>query len=108
MRLSGDAQHHGGRRGIFDYYFRACTSARHQPGKVARGISFRNVDSRHTYDDTAVFALSVGVVAVDDELGICAAAELVEVHADALAVGIDAEWNEPVEHLEEQIDEGQE
>ena len=52
--------------------------------------------------------LSVGVIAVNDELGISAAAEFVEVHADALSVDVDAEWDDAIEHFEEQIDERQE
>jgi hypothetical protein len=38
---------------------------------------------------------------VNDELGISAAAEFVEVHADTLAVGVDAEGNDPIENLKE-------
>ena len=45
---------------------------------------------------------------MNDELGVGAAAEFVEVHADALAVRVDAEWDDAVEHAEKQIDERQE
>jgi len=44
---------------------------------------------------------------VDYEFGVGAAAEFVEVHADAFAVGIDAEGDDAVEEPEEEIDEGQ-
>ena len=41
--------------------------------------------------------LPVRFVAVDDKLGIGAAAQLMQVHADAFAVGIDPEGDEAVE-----------
>ena len=44
---------------------------------------------------------------MNDELGISAAAEFVQVHADPLTVGVGAEGNDPVENLEQQIDERQ-
>ena len=44
---------------------------------------------------------------MDYEFGVGSAAQFVEVHADALAVGIDAEGDDAVEQPEEQIDEGQ-
>jgi hypothetical protein len=39
----------------------------------------------------------VRVVAVDDEFRICATAQFVQVHADALAIGIDAERDDSIE-----------
>ena len=53
------------------------------------------------------FRLSVGIVAVNDKFRISPAAQFVEVHADALAVGVDAEGDYAVEEPEEQIDERQ-
>ena len=45
---------------------------------------------------------------MDDEFRVGAAAEFVQVHADALAVGVDAEGDDAVEQPEEQVDERQE
>ena len=42
---------------------------------------------------------------MNDEFGIGSAAKLVQVHADALAVRIDAERNEVIEKGKEEIDE---
>jgi hypothetical protein len=44
---------------------------------------------------------------VNDELRIGAAAQFVQVHADALAVGVHAEGNDAVEQPEEQVDQRQ-
>ena len=51
--------------------------------------------------------LAVGLVAVDDELRISAAAQFVQVHADPLAVGVYAERKHSVEQPEEQVDQRQ-
>jgi hypothetical protein len=45
---------------------------------------------------------------MNDELRIGAAAKFMQVHADALSVGVDAEGNDAVEDFEEQIDEREE
>ena len=44
---------------------------------------------------------------MDYEFGIGSAAQFVQVHADALAVRIDAEGNDAIEEPEEQIDQRQ-
>src|SRR5208283_1517868 len=53
------------------------------------------------------YELSIRIVAVDYKLRVGAAAQLVQVHADALAVWVDAEGRHAVEQPEEQIDERQ-
>ena len=45
---------------------------------------------------------------MNDKLRISAAAQLVQVHADTLAVRIHSEGNDAVEQPEEQIDQGEE
>ncbi len=44
---------------------------------------------------------------MNNELGISSAAQLVQVHADALALGVHAEGNDAVEQREEQVDQRQ-
>ena len=44
---------------------------------------------------------------MDNEFRISAAAELVQVHADALAVGVDPEGNEAIEQRAEQVGDRQ-
>lgn len=45
---------------------------------------------------------------MDDKFRIGASAQFVEVHADALAVGFDAERDQPVQQREEQVNQRQE
>ena len=52
------------------------------------------------------FRLPVRLVAVNHEIGVSASAQFVQVHADALAVRVHAEWSHAIQKPEQKIDQG--
>jgi hypothetical protein len=51
--VCGETQHHGGESGSVDDNLGAGTDSGKQGGKITGCLVFRNVDGRHTHDDTS-------------------------------------------------------
>lgn len=84
--------------------FRKRRWARSDQGRHARSFFRRNARRGHIADDPPS-RLPVRFVAMNYELGIGAAAQLVEVHADAFPVLVNAEGNDKIKQGKEGVDE---